>query len=483
LAVTNHGSALKFPAEVDNYFSQEINFGAMLGPFPDPPFPDLHCSPLMTAPKDGDKRRIIVDLSFSSGQTHSVNSTVSKFVYNGTPFSLKLPTVEIICQALNIVGKNVKIFQVDLARAFRQLHVDPFDIKFLGLFWRGAYYVDVSVPFGYRNGTHACLRVTDAIRFILWQSGIFVFNYIDDIVGIAPDSVADVHFKFTLNLLNKLGFYINNSKTVPPTSVATCLGIVFNLDLGVISIPLVKLQEVIALCTKFLNKKQISKKQLQALIGSLIYLHKAISPARMFVNRILALLRNMGEATAIAIDEGTKQDLQWFIACAHGVNGSAKIFRWRQSSYHIYVDASLKGLGGVLQNFVYKLSLPHQPGWSIAHWEAINILVALRVFSSFIKGHKVVIWCDNKAAVSLFSSGRGIDPLLHSIARNLWLQQAVLDCELVFQHIRGADNKIADLLSRWDSHINPTAQLFFLLNGIPVWCNTDHSVLNIDLSI
>jgi hypothetical protein len=52
LAVTNHGSALQFPAEVDSYFHEETHFGAMLGPFPDLPFPDLHCSPLMTAPKD-----------------------------------------------------------------------------------------------------------------------------------------------------------------------------------------------------------------------------------------------------------------------------------------------------------------------------------------------------------------------------------------------------------------------------------------------
>jgi hypothetical protein len=66
LAVTNHGSALQFPAEVDTYFREETHFGAMLGPFLDHPFPDLHCNPLMTAPKYGNKHRIIVDLSFPS---------------------------------------------------------------------------------------------------------------------------------------------------------------------------------------------------------------------------------------------------------------------------------------------------------------------------------------------------------------------------------------------------------------------------------
>jgi hypothetical protein len=137
LAVTNHGSALQFPAEVDTYFREETHFGVMLGPFPDPPFPDLHCSPLMTAPKDGNKRRIIVDLSFLSAQGHAVNLSVPSNSYVATPFSLRLPTVDTICQVLNVVGNNVKIFKVDLAWAFRQLNVDPFDVKYLGLSWRG----------------------------------------------------------------------------------------------------------------------------------------------------------------------------------------------------------------------------------------------------------------------------------------------------------------------------------------------------------
>jgi hypothetical protein len=130
----------------------------------------------MTAPKDGNKLSIIVDLSFTSGQTYAVNTTISKTHYVRTQFSLKLPTVESICQVLNVFGKNVKMIKIDLARAFRQLHVDPFDIKYLGLYWRGAYYVDTAMPFGYRHGTQACVCVTDAICFILSRMGIFVLN-------------------------------------------------------------------------------------------------------------------------------------------------------------------------------------------------------------------------------------------------------------------------------------------------------------------
>jgi hypothetical protein len=79
-----------------------------------------------------------------------------------------------------------------------------------------------------------------------------------------------------------------------------------------------------------------------------MFLHKAIKPARAFVNRILALLREMGTAAKAAIDEGTKRDLQWFMACAHAVNGTVSIFKSLRPQVEIFVDASLTGLGGSL---------------------------------------------------------------------------------------------------------------------------------------
>jgi hypothetical protein len=79
------------PHAVYNYFMEESKFNSMLGP-------------LMTAPKDRNKRRIIVDLSFSSGQAESVNSTVSKFLYLGMPLQLKLPIIDTLCQVLEQLG-------------------------------------------------------------------------------------------------------------------------------------------------------------------------------------------------------------------------------------------------------------------------------------------------------------------------------------------------------------------------------------------
>jgi hypothetical protein len=81
----------------------------------------------------------------------------------------------------------------------------------------------------------------------------------------------------------------------------------------------------------------------------------------------------MGEATQVAIDEGTHQDLRWFIACAHAVNGSVTIFKCLRPRLDIFVSASLQGLVGALGSMVYRHALPARPDvYKIFHIE-INI--------------------------------------------------------------------------------------------------------------
>ncbi|KAI8511865.1 hypothetical protein Bbelb_109650 [Branchiostoma belcheri] len=61
----NHRSAVLFPADVDRYLSVEMAFGAIQGPFSNPPFsPSFMTSPLQTVPKkESMHRRVVVDLS------------------------------------------------------------------------------------------------------------------------------------------------------------------------------------------------------------------------------------------------------------------------------------------------------------------------------------------------------------------------------------------------------------------------------------
>jgi hypothetical protein len=94
----------------------------------------------------------------------------------------------------------------------------------------------------------------------------------------------------------------------------------------------------------------------------------------------------MGTVASVAIDEGTYQDLRWFIACAQAANGTVAIYKCLSPQIDLFVDALLSG---VLHSFVYRAALSPRPGWSIAHWEAINVFAALQVFAAHIQGCRI----------------------------------------------------------------------------------------------
>jgi hypothetical protein len=119
--------------------------------------------------------------------------------------------------------------------------------------WGRSYYVNTSVLFRYRHSTQACVSVTDLIRFILSHMGIFVLNYINQIIGCAPYNVTVTYFQLTLGTLLRLGFNLNNSKTVATTSGDICLGIYFDVKIGFLRIPHTKLQEVLPLCKLYFS--------------------------------------------------------------------------------------------------------------------------------------------------------------------------------------------------------------------------------------
>ena len=79
--IVNHFSALQHPKAVTDYLHKEVNLGAILGPFDAIPYHKFHCSPLLTRPKDLDKRRVILNLSYPN--TNSVNDKVTRNLFDG----------------------------------------------------------------------------------------------------------------------------------------------------------------------------------------------------------------------------------------------------------------------------------------------------------------------------------------------------------------------------------------------------------------
>ena len=145
------------------YISKDVGLGAMLGPCDYKDFDHYHCSPLLTRPKDTDKRCVILNLSHPYGA--SVDDSISKSHFDGRHFTLKFPSIDGTKQDI-LETDNPVIFKVDVARAFQNLHVDDRHIS-----WGEHSYVDLCIAFGWMHGSTAFQMASDAIVFIMKGMG------------------------------------------------------------------------------------------------------------------------------------------------------------------------------------------------------------------------------------------------------------------------------------------------------------------------
>ena len=460
----NHSSAEQFPRDIQLYLDNEVVYNAMYGPFTEKPI-DMHISPLMTREKTGsDNRRTIVDPSWPHGS--SVNHGVAKNKYLQAYYHLSYPSVDHIVDYLKRLGPGALIYKVDISRAFRHLRIDPGDLDLLGLH-HGSYYLDGSLAFGFRHGSFFFQKCSDAIRYIMKKFGYpNLLNYIDDLIYIGLPSNIQHSYDFLLQLLQELGLEISHNKLVAPATSAVCLGILVDSVNRNISIPHEKLQEIVKLCASWNNKKFCTKNQLQSLLGSLLYITKCVRPARFFLNRMLQVLRDNHTSKNIRLTEGFLKDLNWFNTFLCSYNG-VTFYDNKPIQAVIELDASFTGLGAIFENMIYALPLPHQHlGFNITQLEMLNIMVALKVWGYCWSNMPIEIKCDNLAVVQVLQEGRARDPLLATIARNIWMLTSVFNIQLSVSHIAGKNNAIADLLSRWWETNNRDQKLSSLL---PHW--------------
>ena len=75
----------------------------------------------------------------------------------------------------------------------------------------------------------------------------------------------------------------------------TIMGIDVNVDEKTLAIPAKEMREIVEKCEMFVNMTSFNKRQLQSLLGKLLYVSKVVKPARAFLNRMLNNLRAIPE--------------------------------------------------------------------------------------------------------------------------------------------------------------------------------------------
>ena len=231
-----------------------------------------------------------MDLSWPRGA--SVNDSVSDNTYVGLDFILTLPNIDQVVNAIKKFGKGSYMAKIDISRAFKHVPIDPADTKLLGLYWKGSYYLEKHLCFGFKQGSQLFQHISDSVRYIMAQNGFFVLSYIDDYMMYGNEANCKRAFERLTILLQELGFTIKVKKNVLPTTKMICLGILMDSNSLTMSIPPEKLGQIKNLIKNWDFKTSCTKNQLQSLLGSLLYISKCVKYSKFFLNRLLQTLRD-----------------------------------------------------------------------------------------------------------------------------------------------------------------------------------------------
>ena len=152
-----------------------------------------------------------------------------------------------------------------------------------------------------------------------------VVNYIDDFVGFGTPDVARHAYDCLYNILGTLDLTVSQKKLFNPGTRVPCLGVIIDMVDTSISIPEEKLQQIKQTVAEWGVKKTCTRHQLQSLLGQLLYIHKCVKLARLFVNRMLQLLRINYANSTIVLTGDLFCDLNWFSRFLTRYNGRSFI--------------------------------------------------------------------------------------------------------------------------------------------------------------
>ena len=165
---------------------EEISKGHMMGPFDEPPLPDMVFLPINLVLKPDGSHRLIHDLAHPYNGVNSVNVCIPQ----SNSYVQYHYIDKVIDMALHI-GSSAIVTRVDFLHAFRNLSVHLVDLGVLGFTLDGKYYINTSVPFGAASSCLIFEKVASLIEWIVANetSRETPSHYLDDFLLLARSMI------------------------------------------------------------------------------------------------------------------------------------------------------------------------------------------------------------------------------------------------------------------------------------------------------
>ena len=455
----NLPSALSHPDFISTHLQAACLRQETAGPYPTPPFTDLHCSGLGAVPKKNGKLRPIHHLSAPLGQ--SVNDGISS-----EEFSLHYVTVDNAISLITQHGPGAYLAKVDVKSAFRTCPVRREDWSLLGIEWDGKYYFERVLPFGLRSSLFIFNTVADALEWILQNKFCLpaILHYLDDYLNVCADSLplATQQLDIILSVFRYLGIPLAEEKTEGPSQVLAFLGILLDTIRCEARLPPDKLADLRGILRQCNSRNSITKNELASLLGKLSFAARVVVPGRTFMRRLWDLKAKYDHPKIkphyrVALDAACRADIKWWNVFLDDWNGRSFFLHnaWTQATeLGLYTDASgAWGFGafyGAEQRWIQGQWSGEDKEKSIEFKELYAIVVACATWGHHWSSRRIQLHCDNEAVVACVRSGTSRAPHLMPLLRCLVMLCARMNFVLSAKHVAGRSNVIADALSRGD---------------------------------
>ncbi len=459
---------------IDAAIAKECHACRMAGPFPTPPLTNMRCSGLGVVPKKDGGWRVICHLSAPHGR--SINDSI-----DADAFSLTYSSVDDAISIINTLGPGSLMGKIDLKNAFRLCPVRPQDRHLLGIHWKGAFYVDKCLPFGLRSAPFLFNTVATALEWILANNyGIHhLIHYLDDFFTAGPPHSITCRESMStmLEVCSRLGAPVKPEKVEGPSTTLTFLGIQLDSVSMQASITAERKRELRDELTRFHHRRTCTKRELLSLIGKLSFACKVVPAGRIFLRRLIDLSTTVTPLHHhVTMDEAARLDIQWwhdFLPTWSGTSLFLDTYWTKAPDIELYTDASSTiGFGaywaGRWFNGHWTAS---QDQHSITWKELFAIVVAAATWGNLWSRRKILFHCDNEAVVSIWRKGSSRAKDVMVLVRTLYFTAAHNNFNIAVTHIAGANNRIADALSRFSlqafQELAPNANAEPTLPNIP----------------
>ena len=430
----------------------------MAGPFHSLPIPNLRISPIGSVPKKDGGIRIITHLSYPEG--NSVNSFIDPELA-----SVQYSSFDQVVEIVSNLGKGALMGKMDIKSAFRLIPVSPSDFDLFGIHFNDQYFIDKCLPFGCSMSCNVFEKFSSFLHWLTVQKSNLqsMEHSLDDFffAGLPNSDQCYRLMSCFESICAELQVPLADDKKVGPVTSLTFLGLQIDTINMQVRVPQPKRDELEQLLISLSEKKKVTLRELQSLLGSLSFLSRAVSPGRAFIRRLYDATAGITKPHHhIRVTTEMRDDMNMWLTFLRTFDGNAYFpdSVWSSNdTLEFFTDSAAAeslGCGAFYAGNWVAFAWPE--AWygtdimkDITFLELVPLFLALLIWGSELANKKVLFRIDNMALVSIINRKTSKSKRVMQFLRHFVL--LTLQHNIIFKskHISTLQNATADAISRF----------------------------------